>query len=138
MLPVPSVPSVTLSPRWLCALSSSLFLNKCDKEHGSSPNPSKALPSPLSQFSSMMCTPHLLCSYSHPHSGPSSSWIMLLCAPPNSPMSLDWFWPLSSCTLDPFVPLQAVTLAKYSSPCCPSPSLPAPTPQATPNSLSGF
>lgn len=81
VLPIPSVPSVTLFPSWLCALSSSLLLNKGDKEQRSSPNPSKALPSPLSQFSSMMCAPYLLCSHSHPHSGPSSSCIMLLYAP---------------------------------------------------------
>lgn len=117
VVPIPK--PVTLFPRWLCALSSSLLLYNGDKEHGSSPDLSKALPSPLSQFSSMMCTPHLLCSHSHPHSVPFSSCIMLLYAPSNSPTSLDWFWPYPSCTLGPLVCFQAVTLAKYTSSCCP-------------------
>lgn len=107
-----------------------------DKEHGSSPSLSKALPSLLSLFSSMMCTPHLLCSHSHPHSVPLSSCIVLLYAPSNSPTSLDWFWPYPSCTLGPLVCLQAVTLAKYTSSCCPL-SLPL-TSQASPNPLSGY
>lgn len=117
VLPIPSMPSVTLFARWLCALSTSLLLDNGDQEQGSSPNPSKALPSTFLTISLNDVHPSSPLQLLDIHILILDHSLLASCF-----SKLHQTLPchcIPSCTLDPLVCLQAVALAKYSSPCCP-------------------